>query len=360
MRPKNLSGAVAIMKIQIQQLSQHLTEKTAPIYLISGDEFLLVQEACDTVRQHAITTGYSERETFYIEPGFSWESFITSTSNLSLFSERSLIELHLKSKLTDTGSKILQNYAKKPTSDKIVLIIADKLDASQQKTAWFKAIDTYGVVIPIWPIDFSQLPLWINKRLQQTGLKTDGHGIKLLADHAAGNLLAAAQEIEKLRLLYGSGNLTANQIITVITDNARFNVFNLLDTALAGKTGLLIRMLDNLKAEGTEPTIILWAIARELRSLVNMSFAIKKGSSLDQVMTQNNVWSTRKALTKQALLRHNLTSLQNLLKHAAHIDCIIKGADNQRLLWHELYKVYIQFAQTTTNKNSIPIITKQQ
>lgn len=331
------------MKIQLQQLAQHLTEKMAPLYLISGDEFVLVQEACDAMRQHAASVGFDERETFYVESGFNWEEFLNSTSNFSLFSGRTLIELHLKSKLTDIGSKILQNYAKKPAPDKIVVIIAAKLDAAQQKTAWFKAIDIHGIVLPIWPIDATQLPLWINKRLQKAGLKADGQGIKLLVDYALGNLLAAAQEIEKLRLLYGSGSLTTEQIIAVITDNSRFNVFNLLDTALAGKIALVVRMLNNLKTEGVEPTIILWAIARELRSLIDISFAMQQGSTAEQAMAK--VWSNRKVIVKKVLARHNLASLQNLLEKTAQIDYIIKGADNQHLLWHELNKVYFDFSR---------------
>ncbi len=138
--------------------------------------------------------------------------------------------------------------------------------------------------------------------------------------------------------------MTAEQIIAVITDNARFNVFNLLDTALAGKTSLVIRMLDNLKSEGVEPTIILWAIARELRSLINMSFAIGQGVATEQVMAKSNVWTNRKALVKKALARHDLVGLQNLLKQVAQVDCIIKGADSQHLLWHELNRIYCNFA----------------
>lgn len=329
------------MKIQSQQLTQHLTEKAQSLYLISGDEFLLVQEACNTVREHAIAAGYSEREVFYVASDFNWEGFLTSVNNLSLFGGRALIELHLSGKLSNDGSKILQNYAQKPAPDKIVLIVAGKLDAASQKTAWFKAVDSHGVVLTIRPIEAAGLPIWINNRLKQVGLKTDGQGIKILANLSAGNLLAAAQEIEKLRLLYGSGALTADQIIAVVTDNARFNVFNLLDTAANGNTALVIRILDNLKNESVEPAIILWAIVRELRSLINISFDIEQGSSMEQAFTKNNVWSSRRALIKKALLRHNLNSLQNLLKQASLIDSIIKGADNQHLLWHELNKIYL-------------------
>lgn len=332
------------MKIQLQQLTQQLTKNIAPLYLISGDELLLVQEACNDVRRHATTAGYSEREIFYIESGFNWENFLSSINNFSLFGGRALVELHLKSKLTDVGSRILQKYAEQPVSDKVILIISDKLDVAQQKTAWFKAVDASGIVLPIWPIDMTQLPLWINRRLQQAGLTTDSQGIKLLADHTAGNLLAAAQEIEKLRLIYNSGTLTSEQIIAVVTDNTRFSVFNLLDIALAGEISLVNGILENLKNEGIEPTIILWVIARELRLLVEMSFAMQQGIAIDQAMMQNNVWNNRKVIIKKTLLRHSLASLQNLLKHAAQIDGIIKGIDSQHLLWHELDKIFFNFA----------------
>lgn len=341
------------MKIQSHQLNQQLTKEIAPLYLISSDELLLAQEACAMIRHHTKQAGYKQREVFYVETGFNWGSFLTSINNLSLFGEHTLVELHLKSKLTTASSKILQNYAKNPTPNKVVLIVTKKLEAAQQKTAWFKAIDTTGIVLLIWPINTTQLPAWIASRLQQIGLKIPSQGIKLLADYAAGNLLAAAQEIEKLHLLYGNGNLTNEQIIAVITDNARFNVFNLLDTALIGNTALSIKMLNNLKAEGTEPTIILWAIARELRLLLNLSFAVKQGITIEQAMVKNNVWDKRKILIKQALSQHNIPSLQKLIQQAARIDRIIKGADKQRLLWHEIYQIYGTFSQKNAKKKFI-------
>lgn len=336
------------MKIQTQQLIPTLIKNIAPLYLVSGDDFLLVQEACDTIRKHTAAAGYGEREIFYIESGFNWEKFLSSANNSSIFGDRVLIELHLKSKLNDSGSKTLQNYAKKPSPDKILLIITNKLDAAQQKTSWFKAIDTHGIILPIWPIEPAQLPLWIANRLKQAGFKTDQQGIQLLADHISGNLLAAIQEIEKLRLLYGSGNLTNDQIRAAITDNSRFNVFNLIDAAMSNNMATVNRILDNLKNENTEPTIILWAITHELRSLINISFALKQGINVDQAMTQNNIWYGRKQLVKRTLSQYDLARLQNLLKYASNIELIIKGADNQHLLWHELRKIYLSFADNKT------------
>lgn len=332
------------MKIQVQQLVPYLTKGLAPLYLISGDEFLLVQEAVDTIRKYATAAGYTERDVYHIETGFNWENFLSNISNTSLFGDRALVELHLKSKLSDSGNKILQNYAKKPIPDKIILIVADKLDAAQQKTAWFKAVESVGVILQLWPIEPAQVPLWINNRLKAAGLKTDSQGIQLLVDHISGNLLAAVQEIEKLRLLYGEGNLTVEQISAAITDNSRFSIFNLVDAALGGNASDVSRILDNLQGENIEPVLILWAITNELRSLINMSFILTQGLNVDQIITQYRVRFNRVQLIKKALTKYRLDKLQKLLQRAAAIDLIIKGADSQHLLWHELKNIYLDLA----------------
>lgn len=332
------------MKIKPEQLTPLLKKSLAPIYLVSGDEFLLVQETCDIIRKHAVSSGYEERETFYIEPGFNWENFLNSVNNFSLFGNQKLIELHIRSKLTEGGGKILQNYAENPSADKILLIVTNKLDASLQKTAWFKAIDSSGYTIAIWPLDQNQFPSWINNRLLASGLKINNEGLKLLADHVVGNLLAAVQEIEKLVLLYGKGNLTASQISEALSDNARFNIYNLLDAAINKTPEKINRILSNLKNENIDPTLILWSIANELRSLINISFAIKNGVNIEDALTQNNIWPKRKPAIKKLLAQYNLEQLHNLLKKASTIDLIIKGANNQQVLWHELERLYLTLA----------------
>lgn len=340
------------MRIQSNQLLAALTKNIAPLYLVAGDESFLVQEASDTIRKHAITKGYHTREVFYVEAGFNWEVFLSSVNNASLFSNLGIIELHLKSKLTDKASKILQNYAKNSMRDKTLIIISTKLDATQQKTSWFKEIDTHGVVLLIWPIEPTEMPLWLTNRLKQAGLKTNPAGVQLLTAYVSGNLAAASQEIEKLKLLYGSGNLTTEQISVAITDNARFNIFNLVDAAMNKKVATVNRILDKLKTEDGEPTLILWSIGYELRSLINLSFSLKSGGNLEQAMRQNNIWQRRQPLIKKLLLEYDLKQLENLLKAACSIDLMIKGADNQHLLWHELKKLYLKFAD---NKITSPL-----
>lgn len=327
------------MKLYQNQLLQHLKNNLASIYLISGDEQLLIDETKHAIRKQAYDKGYRERKYLQVDKNFKWQDLLTVANNLSLFSQRTLIELNIpNAKPGDTGSKILQSYAQNPPSDKILMIITSKLDASSLKSSWFKALESSGVYIPIWPIDAMKLSQWIAQRMQQNGLRTDSSGLKLLAEYVEGNLLAAVQEIEKLRLLYGSGTLSVEQIVTSITDNSRFNIFDLADNVLKGDHKKVIRILSCLKNEKVEPSLILWILAKELRDLAVMAQSMRQNHSVDQVMQQFNVRQQRKPYVKRVLQLHNYKKISDMLQQCAQLDRIIKGVEVGNI-WDEFEKL---------------------
>lgn len=333
------------MKLRSEQLPQHLKSNLAAIYLVSGDEPVLVQENCVAIRETAKAQGFDERIAFQVDKAFVWDDLIAATHNLSLFSDKSLLELHLPTaKPGDKGGKILQSYVTNPPADKLLLIITNKLDAATQKTKWFNAVAEKGVIVQTWPITIAQLPGWIASKMQKLGLNADAEGLKLLAEYGEGNLLAVVQEIEKLQLLYGNATLTAQQIMTAISDNARFNVFDLVDTVLVGDLGKGLRILRSLKTEKTEPTLVLWALARELRSLITMAVQIERGNVMDAVLQQNRVWQQRKLAIKTALQQHKSIALKKMLQQCAKLDRIIKGAEIGNV-WNELETLAIKLGK---------------
>ncbi|KPJ67167.1 MAG: hypothetical protein AMJ43_05805 [Coxiella sp. DG_40] len=327
------------MKLYQNQLLQHLKNNLASIYLISGDEPLLIEEAKNAIREHAYNNGYRERKYLQVDKNFKWQDLLTVANNLSLFSERTLIELNiLNAKPGDTGSKVLQSYAQNPPNDNILVIITGKLDAASLKSSWFKALESNGVYIPIWPIDVAKLPQWITQRMQQNGLRTDSSGLKLLTEYVEGNLLAAVQEIEKLRLLYGSCTLSVEQIVASITDNSRFSIFDLADNVLKGDHRKVIHILGCLKNEKVEPSLILWVLAKELRDLAVMAQKMQQSHSVDQVMQQFNIRQQRKPYVKRVLQLHNYKNILDMLQQCAQLDRIIKGVELGNI-WDEFEKL---------------------
>ena len=187
---------------------------------------------------------------------------------------RKILELRIPTgKPGDKGSKAIQEYCQNASPDNLLLVIAPKLDAATQRGKWVKALDSCGVLVQTWPVNANQLPRWIGQRLQQAGIKASSQAIEILADRVEGNLLAAVQEIEKLKLLVSDSEVDATTMSTVVADSARYNVFTLVDKILLGDAQSAARTLRGLREEGSEPPVILWALSREIRILLKASDA---------------------------------------------------------------------------------------
>jgi DNA polymerase-3 subunit delta len=336
------------MKIQYDQLSANLIRSIAPLYLIAGEEILLVQEAEQSIYAAAKKAGFDEQLRFTIDTGFDWSVFQQAIQNTSLFSNKQCISLNFTAgKLSEAGKKILTDYLQKPSADKLLIIRAGKLDAALQKTTWYKAAEKIGVVIPVWPLTAAQLPAWIQQRLNKVGLQADAEGLQLLAMRTEGNLLATAQEIEKLSLMYPSGRLTIVQIQEASSNNARHNVFSLIDAILQGKPPAIINILQGLKGEAIEPILVLWALTREARQWAGWLQAIQKGQTLAQLVMGNFMLEKRKGLIGRILQHHSLTSIYSCLQHASYIDKAIKGAAKGQV-WDELSTLSLSLAGVKT------------
>ena len=68
------------MRLRAEQVDSHLSKNFAPVYLVHGDEALLVLEAADAVRAAARKRGHSEREVLFVEKGFDWGAFAQSAA----------------------------------------------------------------------------------------------------------------------------------------------------------------------------------------------------------------------------------------------------------------------------------------
>ena len=315
------------MRIYPEKLAGELRKQLLPVYLVSGDEPLLVQECCDQVRQAARAAGCTDREIIDVGPRFNWDEILHSASSMSLFAERKLVEIRLPSgKPGADGSKALCEYLEvSACGDDVLLIVSGKIDRQSTNSKWYKALDKAGATVQVWPVDARNLPRWLQQRVQAAGMSIDQDALQLLCDRIEGNLLAAVQEVEKLKLLAPEGQITADTVTGAVSDNARYNLFDMTDAALQGDTSTSLKMLRGLRGEGTEATVALWALLREIRTLRQARTAVDGGQSPQQALGALRVWKNRMSLMQGALGRHSLDSLNALLDKAAAVDGSIKG-----------------------------------
>lgn len=336
------------MQISSEQLPRQLDSQLAPVYFISGDDPLRVMEAADAVRAMARSQGYDEREVLTVEPRYNWNNLMAASSNLSLFSEKRLIDLRLPTgKPGKEGAQALRDFTARQDEDTLLLITAGKLDASARKSKWVQALDQAGVVVFIWPLDADKFPAWVHARMQRKKLAPTPEAVALLAERAEGNLLACVQEIDKLYLLHGEGKIDVDDILDAVTDNSRFDVFDLADSVLAGEGARSCRILNALKGEGIEPVLVLWSLSRDVRQLVNMADSVAQGEAVAKVLARFRVWQNRKEVFSKALNRLSSPACNALLRRCAGLDRVIKGQAAGRP-WDELLQLSLQIAGVRT------------
>lgn len=254
------------MKVAPEALAAHLARELAPVFLLSGDEPLLIDEAANLVRGKAREAGFTDREVHFIDRGSSWDDVRAGANNLSLFASRRLVELRMPTGRPGTaGSAVIVELIERGDPDVLILIVTERLERDTQGAAWVRAAEARGVWMNAWPVGRDKLPAWLEARARRAGLAFEPAALALLADRTEGNLLAAQQEIERLALTLRGTTVGVAELAASVATSARYDVFALGDAARAGQAARSLRILEGLHAEGVEATLVLWALLRELR-----------------------------------------------------------------------------------------------
>jgi DNA polymerase-3 subunit delta len=316
------------LKLTTDALSTHLEQQLLPVYLVSGDEPLLTGEAADAVRARARSTGFTEREVHFLERGSDWDDVRASAGNMSLFGSRRLVEIRMPGgKPGVAGSAALVKMLEVEDRDTAFLILTPRLDRDAQSANWVKAVESRGAWVQVWPVDADRIVAWLRVRSKRMGLDVTNEGLELLAERTEGNLLAAHQELEKLRLIAQGGPISADTILMSVADSARFDVFQLGEAVLAGDTERALRMLAGLRAEGVEATLVLWALTKAVRDLWN-AVTVPHGS-------KPRAWGRQAVALEKGTRRASRLHFPSLTIRAGRADRMIKG----RLLgdaWDEM------------------------
>lgn len=323
------------MKVYANKLVETLKQKSLRIFVVSGDEPLLVQESCDLVRRGLKAQGFIGRDLFYAEPGFDWSGLLYSSNSMSLFAEKKLIEVRLPTgKPGDEGGKVLSELVSSLSEDNALLLVLPRADPSTQRTKWFKSVEAVAGFVQVWPIEAKELPRWLENRFRQAGLKVSRDALRAMALRTEGNLLASVQEIERLKLIVGEREVNVNDVSAGVADSARYDVFKLIDAGLAGDINRCVRMTTGLKAEGVEPLFIVNMLVREIRSIESIKTAINqnqhqnRGAGQREAFKKARVWDKRVPLVTKCLDRHDSRSLREMLLLLGSVDRTVKGLES--------------------------------
>ena len=328
------------MQIRFSHLKDKLAKSTIFPLLVSGDEPYQHMLACDMYRERAKELGFTERKILTVETGFDWSELEHEQSNMSLFGERTLIDLRIPNgKPGANGSKAIINFVDSLNDDVMLLVQVPRLDRSGISSAWVKALEKVGGVLRVWPLNEIETRSWIQQKLLAKGFTATSYIVQFITQQVEGNLLAAMQEIEKIALISDSKNLDLKTIHAILTNSSHYSLNELMDVVLKGDVARIIRIIEGLKKEDVAPPLLLWGLTEQVRKLVET----KPNVSRARPNSQKDLLCT---LSKQHqksidICQHGLDSkTSDLLKQCARVDRVIKGRAYGEP-WHELLQLSI-------------------
>ena len=347
------------MRVRPEQLERHLARGLASVYVVHGDEPLQREETLDAIRAAARAAGFGERIVLHADSDFDWNELRAHAASLSLFAERRLIDLRIPGGSPGKdGGPALAQYAANPPPDMVLLLSCGRLDRRSTSTKWFKALEGVGDVIEVYPVRARDLPRWIAARCGARGMAIERDAAEALAERSEGNLLACAQEIDKLCLLASNNAVsrsptttvearprqrsprptdgarphqrspvTVDDVMRTVADSARFGTFDLIDPALEGNGARAVRILHVLREEGVEPFHVLGSLTWAIRGVCAVAAGVEGGARFDDALrAASGGWWRRKHALERALRRMPRRGWIGLLDVAEGVDRCLKGA----------------------------------
>ncbi len=297
--------------LRLQDLRRDLERRLRPAYFVTGDETLLVEEACDAIIAAARAAGFDERELIQADATYDWNQLTLQAHSMSLFTQRKVLDVRASPKSFAKAEPLLRVFEALP-ADTLLLVRTGQLDGKQRKTAWFKRIEAAAAVMVVWPMELKDTSSWLTQRSKRIGLDLSDDALAYLATRVEGNLLAAAQELDKLALLGLPQPVTMSDLTRVTSDVTHYDAFDLTDAALAGEVQRVRRIVAALRAEGAPVLGVLGAFAFQIRRLINDDTVGLPKAKISSM--------------REARQRLKLRDIEALLVPAAQADQQAKGA----------------------------------
>ncbi len=338
------------MRVSPEKLASGLPQGLQPLITVVAEEPLLAFETLDAVRSAAQGQGFATREVLTVEPGFNWSALTLSCNSSSLFGDKKLVELRIPSgKPGVEGARHLETLGRTPAEDTRVLVSLPALDYRAQQSAWFKALESNGLMVVAATIHREQLPAWISQRLARQQQQADAETLTFLAARVEGNLLAAHQEIQKLGLLFPAGMLSAEAVRHAVLNVARHDVHDLTDALMRRDLARFVRTLRGLQAEGEALPLVLWAVVEDMRALAHLITARHNLSPMTAAFREARVWGPRQKLLEPLTARIPPGVCEAALVMANQVDRTIKGVEPGDP-WDTLLELGLGFLRGTVRK----------
>lgn len=334
------------MQLSAQQLQNILDQPVAnsPVRVIwlEGKEALLIQETRDRLLQW-LKQDIPHRQLHHVDQQFNWDHLIAENSSFGLFDNESVYDLRLVSNnLKAADIEQIQAFTQVLDQQKFVVISSDKLEKKTQQLKTFKHLQQFIGLMTFWPVQAADYPRWIQQYAQKIQLQLTQQAKVWLGSQHEGNLLALKQCLDRIAFTCDKSKpLDITDIQTSTIFQAKYTTFDIADYAAGGQTVKALVGLRQLREQGEEPILILWALNNTLEALAAWQSARQAGQPMP--WPRYKVFGPRIKLLERTANKLSDTQVKAALRFAGAIDKMIKGAIDYDI-WQALNTLALMLA----------------
>ncbi len=248
-----------------------------PLVLVHGDEPYLVGDAVKRVKAAVLTRSadfnYSEIDAK--EHGI--EKAIVAAETLPMMAERRLVLVRRAEEIKADAAERLLQYIEAPSPTTVLMLVTGSLDA---RTKLAKVLQQKKAVYDCGQLKRAQLQSFVSKLVREQGASIAPEVYDILFDAYAQDLSQWLLAIERMSIYVGPGNeIDADAAHALVYRTRVESIFALTDALLAGQTGRVLALCEELLQQKEAPLAMVGLCARQIRQLIVLREAMDRRES---------------------------------------------------------------------------------
>jgi DNA polymerase III subunit delta len=276
-----------------------------PIILLYGPDAGLVRERADALMASAVDDANDPFSTVRLdgdELSSEPSRLVDEAMTVPLFGGRRAIRVRAGSRSFASG---VDTLADMPVKDCRIVIEAGELRPESPLRKACERAKT-AVAIPCYTDTERDLSKLIDDELRVSDLRIASDARAVLVALIGGDRQASRNEIRKLALYsHGRGEVTLDDVMTVVSDASELKLDPIVDSAFAGKPEVVESEFTKAMVAGTYPGLIIMSAQRHAAWLHKSALAVAEGTPASTLLESGypRIHFSRKANVEVAL-RH--------------------------------------------------------
>ncbi|HCJ66586.1 MAG TPA: DNA polymerase III subunit delta [Elusimicrobia bacterium] len=312
------------MTINYTQFLQHLKEnKISPVYLFSGEENYLKQEALKKIERTLLNAENKELNyNSYSASDIPPKVIIDTLATVPFLAEKRLIVVENIDDWKEKDEQQIINYLDKPSLNSCLVLTNRRVDS---KNLLHTKINQVGLIVNCKNLNEGEILFWIRKRFSSEEKTISTPAAQLLLELTGNNLSNLNNEIDKI-CLYNKEKREINEkiVFSLSAEGRIYQINELAKILYENKLEQTLKILNNLFIENERPEIILGAISRRIRQFIYALSFKEQELSDEEISTKLRIYKSYDPLFFKQVRKFDKKILVRFLEYCQQADYEMK------------------------------------